>query len=50
MVWLAICSKGLSPLVIIENNKLNSNQYIQKILPVAVKFGNNHFGNDWTFQ
>ena len=50
MVWLGACSKGLSPLVVFENRTVAHNRYINEVLPVALKYGNSIFGNDWTFQ
>ncbi len=50
MVWLGVCSKGVSPLVIFENGTVDHDRYIKEVLPVALKFGNNMFGNNWTFQ
>ncbi|CAF1928957.1 unnamed protein product [Rotaria magnacalcarata] len=50
MVWLGVCSKGVSPLVIFENGTVDHDQYIKEVLPIALKFGNDMFGNDWTFQ
>ncbi|CAF4571214.1 unnamed protein product [Rotaria socialis] len=50
MVWLGACSKGVSPLVIFENGTVHHERYIQEVLPVALKFGNDMFGDSWTFQ
>ena len=50
MVWLEACSKRLSPLVMCENGTVDQNRYINEVLPVALKYGNSIFGNDWTFQ
>ncbi|CAF4505518.1 unnamed protein product [Rotaria socialis] len=50
MVWLGACSKGVSPLVILENGTVDHERYIQEVLPVALKFGNDMFGDSWTFQ
>ncbi|CAM4746049.1 unnamed protein product [Rotaria magnacalcarata] len=50
MVWLGVCSKGVSPLVIFENGTVDHDRYIKEVLPIALKFGNDMFGNDWTFQ
>ena len=50
MVWLSACSKGITPLVIFEEGTLDHNRYIKEVLPVALKYGNKVFGNDWTFQ
>lgn len=50
MVWLGVCSKGVSPLVIFEKGTLDHDRYIKEVLPVALKFGNDMFGSHWTFQ
>ena len=50
MVWLGACSKGITPLVIFEEGTLDYDRYIKEVLPVALKYGNKVFGNDWTFQ
>ena len=50
MVWLGVCSKRLSALVIFENGTVDHDRYINEVLPVALKYGNSIFGNDWTFQ
>ena len=50
MVWLAVCSEGVSPLVLFENGTVDHVRYIHEVLPVARKFGNKVFGNNWTFQ
>ncbi len=50
MVWLAVCSKGVSPLVIFEKGTVDHDRYIREVLPVALKFGNDMFGNGWIFQ
>ena len=50
MVRLGACSRGLSPLVIVKNGRVDHNRYINKVLLVALKYGNSIFGNDWIFQ
>ena len=50
MVWLGVCSKGVSSLVIFKNGTMDHDQCIREVLPVALKFGNDMFGTDWTFQ
>jgi transposase len=50
MVWLAVSSTGVSPLVILDKGSVNHEKYIKEVLPVALKFGNKCFGNDWTYQ
>ena len=50
MVWLGACSKGLTPLVILDKGKVNHERYIKEVLSVAFRYGNKVFGNDWTFQ
>ena len=49
MVWLGVCSKCVSPLVIFEDGIMNHDRYITEMFPVAIKFGNDMFGTDWTF-
>ena len=48
MVWLGVCSKGVSPLVIFESDTLDYDRYIKEVLPVALKYGNDMFEDDWT--
>lgn len=50
MVWLGACSKGVTPLVILDNGTVNHTRYIKEVLPVALKYGNEVFGNNWTYQ
>ena len=41
---------GVTPLVILDEGTVDHRLYIEKILPVALKYGNEVFGDDWTFQ
>ena len=50
MVWLGVCSKGVTPLVIFDRETVDHVVYIQQVLPVALKYGNKTFGKHWTFQ
>ena len=50
MIWLAVCSKGVSPLVIFENATVDHSRYIQEVLPMALEYRDKVFGNQWTFQ
>ncbi len=50
MVWLAVCSKGVSPLIVFEKGTVDHNRYIREVLPVALRYGNATFGDHWTFQ
>ena len=50
MVWLAACSKGVSPRVILDNCTVNHERYIKEMLPVAKDYGNKLFDENWTFQ
>ena len=50
MVWLDACSKGLSPLLIFDKGTVDHKKYIQKVLPIALEYGNKVFGDDWAFQ
>ena len=46
MVWLGVCSSGISSLVISEQGILDHARYIKEVLSVALKYGNEVF----TFQ
>ena len=50
MIGLGVCPKGVSPLVIFESDTLDHDRYIKEVLPVALKYGNDMFEDDWTFQ
>ena len=50
MAWLGACSKGLTPLVIFDGGTVNHAWYIDGVLPVALKYGNQVLGGNWTFQ
>ncbi|CAF3124225.1 unnamed protein product, partial [Rotaria sp. Silwood2] len=50
MVWLGICSKGISPLVIFQEGTIDHARYIKEVLSVALEYGTNTFENNWTFQ
>ena len=50
MIWLGACSKGLIPLIILDEGTMDHRRYIDEILPVALKYGNEGFGDNWTFQ
>ena len=50
LVWLGACSKGITPLVILDEGTVDHTVYIKKVLPVALKYGNETFGGDWVFQ
>lgn len=50
MGWLAVCSKCVSPMVTFDKGTLNHDRYIKEVLPVALKYGNHVFRNDWISQ
>ena len=50
MVWLGMCSAGLTKLIILDKGTLNHERYIREVLPIALKCGNEMMGNDWMFQ
>mgnify|MGYP002380159210 CR=1 FL=1 len=50
MVWLGVCSKGVSPLVIFENGTVDHDRYVKEVLPIALKYGNDIFGSGLTYQ
>jgi hypothetical protein len=50
MVWVGVCSKNITPLVILDKGTDNHERYIEEVLPVAFKYGNKVFGDDCTYQ
>jgi inhibitor of nuclear factor kappa-B kinase subunit alpha len=50
MVWLGACSKGVTTLVILDEETVDHSVCIEKVLPVALKYVNQVFGSDWVFQ
>ena len=38
------------PLLIFEEGTVDHQRYIPEVLPVPLKFVNDMFGNNWTFQ
>jgi hypothetical protein len=50
MVWLGVCAEGLTVPVIMENGTMDSERYINDVLPIALKSGNKMLGNNWTYQ
>ena len=47
MICLDVCSKGLISLVILDEGTVDHNCYIKN---VALKYGNEVFGDKWIFQ
>ena len=50
MVWLGVCTKGVTPLVIFDKGSVDHDRYIREVLPVAADYGDEMFGDHWTFQ
>ena len=50
MVWLSVCSKGVTPLIILNKGTIDHERYIREVLSFAIKYGNKVFGDDWTYQ
>ena len=46
MIWLAVCSEGVVPLVLFEKGTLDHHRYIKKVLPVALRYGNSKSENN----
>ena len=48
MVWLGVCSTGISPCVspsvIFESDTLDHDRYIRQVRSVALKYANDMFG------
>ena len=50
MVWVAVCSEGVSSLVLFEKGTLDHHRYIKEVLPVALRYRNSKFRNNWILQ
>ena len=50
MMWLDPCYKGTTPLVILSERTVDHAVYIEKVLLVALKYGNEVLVGDWIFQ
>ena len=50
MVWLAVCSEDVVPLVLFEKGTLDRHRYIKEVVLDARRYGNSKFGNNWTFE
>ena len=44
MVCLSACYKGVTPLLILDEETVDHNVYMEKVLPIALKYGNQVFG------
>ena len=47
---MMLCSKGLAPLIILDEATMDHRRDIDEILPVALKYGNEGFGDNWTVR
>ena len=50
MVWLGMCSAGLTKLIILDKGTLNHERYIREVLPIALKCGNEMMDSDSMFK
>ena len=50
MVWLGACFRGITPLVIFNEGTVDHAVYIEKVLPVGLKYGNEVLSSDWIFR
>ena len=50
MIWLGVCSNGVRSLIILDKGTIDHGRYIREVLPVAIKYGNKVFADDWTYQ
>ena len=50
IVWLGACAKDTTFLVIFNEGIVDHAVYIEKVLPVALKYGNQILGSDCIFQ
>lgn len=50
MVWLGACSQGFTTPVIFEQGTMDADDYINSVLPIALKCGTKMLGDSWTYQ
>ena len=50
IMWLGVCSKRVSPMLIFKEEMVDHDRYIREVLPVALKYGNQTLESHWTFQ
>lgn len=50
MVWLGASAKGLTKLIIFEKGTVTTDVYLEKVLPIAKKYGDDNFENNWIYQ
>ena len=50
VVGCSFLSKGLRPLVILDEGTVGHSYYIKNVLPADLKYGNEVFGDKWIFQ
>ena len=49
MVWLGACANGLTISVIFDNETMNSEVYINEVLPIVLECGDKMLGSNWTY-
>ena len=50
MIWLSVCSKEVSPIVIFDEGTIDHVRNIREVLPVVLKYGDDILESYWTFQ
>ena len=50
IVWLGVCARGFTMLVILEDGTMDAQRYIEEVLSLAVKHGNQMLEKQWTYQ
>ena len=50
MMWLGVCSRSITSLAILDEGTIDHSCYIKNVLPVALSYGNEVFGDNWIFQ
>ena len=44
MVWLRVCAQGFTMPMILKDGTMDTERYIEEVLPLAVKHGNKMLG------
>lgn len=50
MIWIGACSQGVTPLTIFKDGRLDHLRCVDEVLPMALRYGNMVFGNEWTLR
>ena len=50
MVWLTVCFKRVSPIIIVDEGPIDHARHIRKVFPVTLRYENDILETYWIFQ